>query len=292
VEIVDSHQHFWNRARGDYDWLTPDLGVLYTDYSPDDLEPDLAACGVSRTILVQAAPTVAETNYMLELAHTTDFIAGVVGWVDFDLPDAPQSVAALSQRTWLRGVRPMIQDIDDPHWIAKPQLGPVLNAVTEYGLCFDALVYTRHIDSLLKMIARHPDLRVVIDHGAKPPIASGDLSEWRDQIARIAETTDAYCKLSGLVTEADESVDIDDIEPIFEHLYSCFGPDRLMWGSDWPVAKVRMEYGSWYSMSRELLRTLPADEQERILATNTRDFYGIGTAAAECRERSTSRDYS
>lgn len=275
TQIIDCHQHFWKRARGDYGWLSEDLGVIYADFAPEDLKPQLADCGVAKTIAVQAAATIEETQFMLSLADENDFIAGVVGWVDLEPASAADNIAMLAAHPKLKGIRPMIQDIDDPAWIADPDLAPGIEALVEHELRFDALVHTRHIDSLLTMMARHPDLPVVIDHGAKPPLASGDISAWREKIALVAEATNAYCKVSGLVTEADVGVNIDDIRPVFDHLYEHFGADRLMWGSDWPVVKLRMEYADWMAMTRTLLSELPADEQRDIAGDNASRFYDL-----------------
>lgn len=273
--FIDCHQHFWTRARGDYGWLSPELGVLYADYGPADLAPHLAECGVEKTVLVQAAPTIEETKFMLSLADEHDFIAAVVGWVDLESPSAANDITTLAVHPKLKGVRPMIQDIEDPDWIARPKLAPAIDALIERGLRFDALVQSQHIDNLLLMLTRHPELPVVIDHGAKPPIASDDMAEWREKIAMVAESTGALCKFSGLVTEADESVSIADIGPVFTHLYECFGPDRLMWGSDWPVARLRMEYGDWFAIARSLVDGLPEDEQRKLFYSNAEYFYGL-----------------
>ena len=272
---IDSHQHFWKRSRGDYDWLRPNLGPIYADFGPSDLQPLLTQSGVSKTVLVQAAATIAETHYMLSLADEYDFIAGVVGWVDMESPDAAEQIVALSTHPKFKGIRPMAQDIGDPKWLSKATLAPAFETLVAHGLRFDALVKSCHLDALLTVLRRHPDLRVVIDHAAKPDIETGNTEQWTAKMAEIGSETDAYCKVSGLVTEAGACPNHKSLAPYFEHLYQCFGADRLMWGSDWPVVKLSMEYGDWYSLTMELLATTPLDEQRKILGTTAATFYDI-----------------
>ena len=170
-ERIDAHQHFWRRDRGDYTWLTPDLGPIYQDYLPADLAPQLTRAGVAKTVLVQAAATVAETRFMLDLARDTPFIAGVVGWADFESADAPDTIAQLAGDAKHVGLRPMIQDILDTEWMLRVALKPAFEAMIDHGLVFDALVKPAHLPALLELAGRYPELAMVLDHGAKPPIA-------------------------------------------------------------------------------------------------------------------------
>ena len=170
---VDAHQHFWRLARGDYGWLTPAKGPIYRDFGPADLTPLLARAGIDATVLVQAAPTVDETRFLLELARTTPVVAGVVGWAPLDAPDAPDVVAALAREPALKGLRPMLHDIPDVDWMLRPEVAPGLRAIAAADLTFDALVRPPHLPNLRRLLERHPDLRVVIDHGAKPEIGRG-----------------------------------------------------------------------------------------------------------------------
>jgi L-fuconolactonase len=271
---VDAHQHFWRRDRGDYTWLTPALTPIYRDYLPADLAPQLAPACVGKTILVQAAATVAETRFMLELAHAHAFIAGVVGWVDFESADAPEIIATLSQDPGLVGLRPMIQDIPDTEWMLREQLEPAFEAMIDHGLVFDALVKPPHIPALLELAGRYPELAMVLDHGAKPPVASGDVSEWKHGVATLARETHMICKLSGLVTEAG-SADPSVLADCVNHLLESFGPSRLMWGSDWPVCELVCSYSDWRSASDQLLAKLSDADRELINAETARATYGI-----------------
>lgn len=245
---IDAHQHFWARARGDYDWLTPDLAPLCRDFLPHHLAPLLAACGIQRTVLVQAAPTDAETDFLLTLADANPMIGAVVGWVDLARADAPARIARLAAHSRFRGVRPMLQDLPDPRWLLEPRLEPAFAALVDCNLSLDALIRPVHLPVLLALLERHPELRVVIDHGAKPDISGRAWQNWAPLLARLAAETNACCKLSGLVTEAGPDWTPADIAPYARHVLGCFGPERTLWGSDWPVLNLASDYRSWSAL--------------------------------------------
>jgi L-fuconolactonase len=271
---VDSHQHFWRLERGDYGWLTPALAPIYRDYLPEHLEPLIAQADIGQTILVQAAPTVAETRYMLSLAREHAFIAGVVGWADFEAADAPGIIADLADDAKLVGLRPMIQDIADTEWMLRDELAPAFEAMIDHGLVFDALVLAKHLPALRELSGRFPDLTLVLDHGAKPPIAAGDIAGWKHEIAALARETPIVCKLSGLVTEAG-SADPGVLRACVEHLLENFGARRLMWGSDWPVCELVCSYDAWRGATGTLLASLGDTEREQIYSDVARSTYGI-----------------
>jgi L-fucono-1,5-lactonase len=271
---IDAHQHFWRRDRGDYQWLTPALAPIYRDYVPADLAPQLAAAEIGHTILVQAAATVAETRYMLELAHENSFVAGVVGWVELESADAPALIDELSQDSALVGLRPMIQDIPDTEWMLREALEPAFEAMIDHGLVFDALVKPPHLPALLELAGRYPELVMVLDHGAKPPIASGDVTAWKRDVSALARDTSMVCKLSGLVTEAG-SADAARLEDCVNHLLESFGPSRLLWGSDWPVCELVCSYAAWRATTHQLLEKLDVAAREQILSDTARKTYGI-----------------
>jgi len=271
--IVDAHHHVWRVERGDYGWLTPDLPIC-RDFGLDDLRPLLD--GIAATVLVQAAPTEAETAFMLDTARASaGLVRGVVGWTDLMAPDAPARIAALAGDPLLKGLRPMLQDIPDTGWILDPAVQPGLAAMAAAGLRFDALVQPRHLPVLPPLSARHPGLRIVIDHGAKPAIAAGAFQPWADDIARVARETPVFCKLSGLVTEAAPGWKPDDLRPYVDHLLACFGPSRLMWGSDWPVVNLAGGYAAWRAATATLLAGLDRDGRESVLGGTARRLYGI-----------------
>jgi L-fuconolactonase len=281
-QILDSHQHFWRLSRGDYDWLTPRLQALYRDFEPKDLVPHLDRCAVRQTLLVQAAPTVAETRFLLDLANAHDFIAGVVGWIDFEANDAPEMLTTLCERDELVGIRPMIQDIPDPNWMLKPVLAPTFEALIEQGLVFDALVKPPHLPMLLQLAKRHPELKIVVDHAAKPAIALGAFDAWAEDIERIARETAAVCKISGLVTEAN-AAERDALKPYVDHVLACFGPWRLMWGSDWPVCELVCRYDEWFDLSQQLFAPLSPSERAAIFGDVARATYGVPIGAMDKR---------
>lgn len=280
---IDAHQHFWRLDRGDYGWLTAERGPIYRDFGPDDLAPWLARAGVTETVLIQAAPTEAETRFLLATARATGFVAGVVGWVDMAAPDAPDRIAALAEDPLLRGIRPMIHDLPDPDWMLDRALGPAFEALVRLDLAFDALVRPRHLANLRVLLDRHPDLRAVIDHGAKPDIARWSHSReaaraWADAMAGLARGSSALCKLSGLVTEAGAAWQPADLRPYVEHLLECFGPDRLVWGSDWPVVDLAGGYGAWWDATQACLASLRPDDRARVLGLNAARLYGLGAS--------------
>jgi len=272
---VDAHQHFWTLSRGDYGWLTPDLKPLYRDFGPRDLAPLIAAAGVSRTVAVQAAPTAAETRFLLEVAQDNAFVAGVVGWVDFEAADAAASIARLAKSPALLGLRPMIQDIPDPGWMLDARLSPAFEQMARSGLVFDALVRPVHLPNLRRLLDRHPDLRTVIDHGAKPDIAGGALEPWSRELAGLARDSAVFCKLSGLVTEAGDDVSLARIAPYAERLLAAFGPERVLWGSDWPVLNLACSYGDWCDMTASLVEPLEPADRAAVLGGNAERCYGL-----------------
>jgi L-fuconolactonase len=273
--LVDAHQHFWRLADRNGAWPPLDLAAIYRDFFPADLAPLLARHGVAKTVLVQSMPNEDDTRFMLGLARAHPFIGAVVGWADLKAPDAPARIAALAADPLLKGLRPMLQDLDDDDWIADPALAPAVLAMLRHGLGFDALVLPRHLPALHAFAARHPDLPIVIDHGAKPPIAEGRLEPWRGDIARLAALPNVHCKLSGLVTEAGGDWDVDRLRPYVGHLLDCFGPGRLIWGSDWPVLDLAADYARWLAACASLLEGLPDADRRAVFGLNARRFYRI-----------------
>jgi L-fuconolactonase len=273
---VDAHHHVWQLARGDYGWLTPKLAPIYRDFSLDDLRPLLREAGIGATVLVQAAPTEAETRFLLATANASaGLVCGVVGWVDCASPDAVARLTALARDPLLKSVRPMLQDIPDPEWILRPEVRPAIEALPQLGLRFDALVVPAQLPALLRLLERHSGLAVVIDHGAKPPIAAGLREPWAGHMSALARHPNVHCKLSGLVTEAGAGWSADSLSRYVEHLLWCFGPTRLIWGSDWPVVELAGGYRRWVAATDALLSGLAVADQEAIRGGNARRFYRL-----------------
>jgi L-fuconolactonase len=276
AECIDAHQHFWDPSRGDYGWLTPELSGLYRVFGPDDLKPLREAAKVARTVVVQAAPTIDETRYLLDLARNDSSVAGVVGWVPLDAPNAVELIGDLAHEPKFKAVRPMLQDLPDDRWIENPALTPAIHALIKNNLAFDALIFPRHVASLKIFAERFPSLRIVIDHGAKPQIRDGDAAwqTWADGIAELASLPQGLrCKLSGLATEAAPGWTAAKLQPYVDHLLKHFGADRLMWGSDWPVLNLNGDYAQWCDAARQLTSQLNAMQQQAIFGGNAKSFY-------------------
>ena len=270
---IDAHHHLWSLARGDYGWLTPALAPIYRDFDLADLAPHVSAAGIDGTILVQAAPIEAETMFLLDIAEKAELVRGVVGWTDFDAADAVARIDALAARKLLVGLRPVVQDIEDDDWLLGSGLALPLAAMARNSLVFDALVLPRHLPRLLPVIGRHPDLQFVLDHCAKPPIASGEIATWKRDITSLAQYPNIVCKLSGLVTEAAPDWQVADLRPVVDHVVACFGPRRLLWGSDWPVVNLAGGYANWLAAAETLLADLSPNEKADIFGGNAARIY-------------------
>ena len=273
--LIDAHFHSWQLARADYGWLTPALAPIYRDVNVPDWQAQAQAVGVTGGILVQAAPTEPETWHLLALADQHPSVLGVVGWVDWLAPDVAQRIQALARHPKLRGLRPMLQDIPDPDWILQPALQPLLALMAELELVFDALVKPVHLPRLLTLAARHPSLRIVIDHAAKPNIAADTWQPWADDMQRLAEQTDAVCKLSGMLTEAGPHPAPQVYRPWIDHMLACFGPDRVLWGSDWPVLELAGSYAGWWQACQEFTQHLTKAERAAVFGGNALRVYRV-----------------
>ena len=269
--IVDAHQHFWDPARGDYGWLKPD-NPIHRVYAPADLEPLMAETGVDATILVQAAPTPEETDYMLGLAQATPWILGVVGWIDLAVANSVEELHRRARDPLFLGVRPMLQDLEDPNWILQPQLGPALEAIAAEGLVFDALVLSHQVAAVTEIATRHPRLSIVLDHGAKPHLGE-DLSGWAQAMEALARCPNVTCKLSGLLTELRPGGGRNDVARAIGLLFDLFGPERLLWGSDWPVLTLAGDYQGWFSLARDTIAAKDMGAVSGVMGGNALRIY-------------------
>jgi len=273
--IVDAHFHCWRLARGDYGWLTPALAPIHRDITIDDWLRVARPFGVQGGVLVQAAPTEAETAFLLEQAAAEPAVVGVVGWVDLLAPDAPARITRLAAHPKLKALRPMLHDLPDPQWMLQPALEPALRAMVENGLAFDALVRPAHLAPLLTFCRRHPDLRVVVDHCAKPDIAARQWQPWADEMAQLANESAAVCKLSGLLTEAGPAPPTRAVQPWALHVLAHFGPERTLWGSDWPVLELVAPYAAWWSETEALLARLDIPARTAVLGGTAQRIYRL-----------------
>ena len=271
---VDAHVHFWRIGRNDCTWPPPELAAIHRDFLPEDWRREADLVGIDAAIAVQSQPSERDTGWLLGLARDDARIAGVVGWVDLAASGAPQRIAALASHPKLHGLRPMLQDLPDDDWILQASLTPAIEAMVAHDLRFDALVKPRHLLHLLRLAERHPALRIVIDHAAKPDIARGAVDPWRAQIAALAGLPNVSCKLSGLVTEAGDAWRPDHLRPYVEHLLATFGPRRLLWGSDWPVVNLAADYSRWFNLA-DTLAGLAGTERAALFGGNAVRVYGI-----------------
>ena len=271
--IIDAHHHYWDPARGDYFWMVGEaLQPIARKFGPVDMAAHLEGHGIARTILVQAAPTVAETDYLLGLAAATDHVAKVVGWVDFEKRDDIAQLERLRKHPKFAGVRPMIQDLPDPEWMHRADVQWAFDALVDLDLTFDALGFPQHLEPFLRLFERYPSLRAVVDHGMKPEIRDGRMEPWSAGIARIAKNTAAFCKLSGFANEAAPGWSIEILRPYAAHILQVFGPNRVMWGSDWPVVELNGSYDIWYCAARQLV---PEAQHGAVFGESAAKFYRI-----------------
>ncbi|QOS90864.1 amidohydrolase family protein [Peribacillus sp. JNUCC41] len=275
--MIDAHQHFWRIDRGDYSWLTNDMGVLYRDYLPDDLSPLIHKNDISGTVLVQAAPTYEETIFLLSLYDRHDWIYGVVGWLDLSAPSFPEQLDSLMKRPGIVGLRPMLQDLEDSAWILQEQVVENLKQLIRYDLPLDLLINHKHISSVLTLMKTLPDLKAVIDHMAKPNISAGELNKWQEEMNALSQFPNIWCKLSGLLTQADPAMwKVDDFTPYIQHIVRAFGPDRLLFGSDWPVCLSAGSYEEAVAVIKwNLPETLTLAEVDGIFSGNAKAFYKL-----------------
>ncbi len=273
--IIDAHAHVWDPERGDYGWLTPALPGLFRRIDPQELRSHLTRAGVSGAVLVQAAPTPAESDYLLSIAQRTSWVRGVVGWVGFDAPDVEQQIAKRAAQAKFVGVRPMLQDIADADWILDPSRARALNALALHGLVFDALIKPVHLSRIEKLARRHPELAIVIDHAAKPTIGASVDRAWREGLRALASCENVTCKLSGLLTEVAPEVAPTKVLEYAETVLQLFGPSRIIWGSDWPVLTLASSYEQWYELTQRALSSLSEAECSAVMGGNAARIYRL-----------------
>jgi len=273
---IDAHQHFWRYRPDTHGWISDEMAVLKRDFLPEDLEPLLRARGFDGCVAVQAAQSINETRFLLELAERHAFIKAVVGYVDLLSPDLDGQLELFCEHPRFRGVRHIAQDEPDERWLARPEVVRAVGALRAHGLSYDILVYARQLPAALELAGRLPDQPFVLDHLAKPEIRDGRLEPWRTQIRRLAEHANVACKVSGLVTEADwRRWTPADFRPYLEVALEAFGPRRLMIGSDWPVCLLAGDYDRVVGLAAGFVASLSADERTAILGANATRFYGI-----------------
>jgi L-fuconolactonase len=282
---IDAHQHFWMYDKREYGWIDDSMAALRRDFLPTDLKPELERSGFQGCVAVQARQTLEETQWLLELAARAPFILGVVGWVDLRSPRVGFELEALAYESKLVGVRHIVQSEPDERFLLQPEFLCGISMLEEFDLAYDILIYPRHLPVAAEFVARFPRQRFVLDHLAKPPIKSGALDPWARGIRELATFPNVYCKVSGLVTEADwQAWKPEDMRPYLDAAFECFSPNRLMIGSDWPVCTVAAPYSRVIGLVKDYLGKHSAEEREAVLGGNTAKFWRLKPLEKQARD--------
>ena len=272
---IDSHQHFWRFNQTDYGWMQPGWPIR-RDFLPADLAPELRACQLDGCVVVQARQSLVETRWLLELAATAPSIRGVVGWVDLCSPDVGKELEEFAAHPKFVGVRHVVQDEPDDGFMLRPDFQRGIAALRQCDFTYDLLIFPRQLSAAVALAQKFSEQPFVLDHLAKPPIKAGTLSPWREQLQELAKCPNVCCKVSGLVTEASWSDwRAEDFLPFLDVAFDAFGPDRLMFGSDWPVCRLAASYQSVFELVRNFVRRFGADDQAKIFGENAVKFYGL-----------------
>ncbi len=287
---IDAHHHFWDPGKRHYYWMDSDaVAPIRRPIGPEDMRPLLAAAGIDGTVVVQAVPDPGETTDMLEQAARTSFVRGVVGWADLASPSLAATLAALKEGPggeYLVGIRHQAHDEADPDWLVRPEIIAGIRACHEVGLAYDLLVRERELPAAIACVEALPrDMRLVVDHVAKPRIASGVMQPWLDLMQRIAAFPNVHCKLSGMVTEADWGTwSVADLAPYANRVIELFGPERVMFGSDWPVSLLAAPYERVVAACDELVSSLSTAARDAIMGGNAQRFYRLPAGSSHDRD--------
>ena len=277
---LDAHQHFWNYSAADYPWIGAGMERLARDYLPADLAAVAAAEGIRGSVAVQARQSLAESRWLLELADNSPFVRGVVGWVDLRSPEVGRQLGEFAPHPKFVGVRHVVQDEPDPRFLLGAEFVRGLEALHQFGLTYDLLLYPQQLPAAVELVARLPEQPFVLDHLAKPRIKlgakAGEFDSWRRDMLALAKHSYVCCKLSGLVTEAEwRGWKRADFTPFLDVALEAFSPGRLMFGSDWPVCLLSAEYAEVAAIARDFFASLSADEQAAVWGETAKRFYGV-----------------
>jgi L-fuconolactonase len=273
---IDSHQHFWRYTPTDFGWIGDDMKSLRRNYFPIDLEEDICKAGIGGTIAVQAQHTLAETRWLLELAEEAPFIKGVVGWVDLCALDVDKQIRYFKRFEKFVGVRHIVQGEADQNYLLRPEFSRGIKALQYHNLTYDILIYPEQLRSAIQLVEQFPDMRFILDHIAKPNIRKNIVSPWKEEIGELAQHPNVYCKLSGMVTEADwKRWHPELFRPYLDIVCQAFGPAKLMIGSDWPVCTVAGTYGAIMNIVVDYFTGFSAAEQTAILGGNAATVYDL-----------------
>ena len=276
MPVIDAHHHLWNYDTEDYAWIGPEMNVLRRNFTPADLHIEMQQAGVDGAIAVQARQTLQETEWLLSLAAPNDFMRGVVGWaplIDAAVSDDLQRLAAQPK---LKGIRHVLQDEPDDFYMLRNDFNAGISQLRRFNLVYDVLVFERHLPQTIQFVDRHPDQLFVIDHIAKPRIREGVLLPWRENLKELARRSHCFCKLSGVLTEADwQNWRPEGIHPYLDAALDAFGPNRCLFGSDWPVLLLADSYAGWVATVKNFVSRLSSTEQARVLGGTAAEVYRL-----------------
>ena len=273
---IDAHHHFWKYDPGEYPWISPAMGALARDFLPRDLQAEIAPIGIDGVVSVQARQTLEESRWLLKLAEENDFIRGVVGWAPLVSPTVADDLAPLAARPKFKAVRHVLQDEPDDDYMLRDDFNAGIARLREFNLVYDILIFERHLPQAIELVDRHPGQVFVLDHLAKPRARENLLSPWKENMRELARRENVYCKLSGLTTEADHRGWTPELlRPYLAETLTAFGPRRLMFGSDWPVCLLAVQYGRWHEIVQEFCGELSVAEQERIFCGTAVEAYRL-----------------
>jgi len=273
---IDSHQHFWKYNPVEYDWISDEMGALKRDHLPDELQQLAGSVGIDGSVAVQARQTLEETKWLLELAGQYPFIKGVVGWVDLRSEKVDEQLAEFAYDKKLKGVRHVVQSEPDDEFMMREEFLRGIDRLERYGLTYDILIFPKHLECAKRLVKKFPSQKFVVDHLAKPFIKKGLIQPWKQQMEELARHENVWCKLSGMVTEADwVNWKPSDLEPYIETVLEAFGPKRVMFGSDWPVCTAASRYERVFGVVRDYINDLEQDERDMVLGGTAVEFYGL-----------------
>jgi L-fuconolactonase len=273
---IDSHHHFWNYSAAEYPWIGDSMAALRRDFLPEHLQAEIAAAGIDGVVSVQARQSVRETEWLLSLADANPFIKGVVGWVPLAKPDVRDTLAAFAANPKLRAVRHVVQDEPDDRFILREDFNCGVSVLKDFGLVYDILIFERQLAASIEFVDRHPQQVFVLDHIAKPRIKDNVIEPWRTNIRELARRPNVFCKVSGMVTEADwKTWNEEQLRPYFDVVLEAFSPKRLMFGSDWPVCLAASSYARWVGVVRKFAAELSANEQEWLFGKTAVQAYSL-----------------
>jgi L-fuconolactonase len=273
---IDAHHHLWKYSPDQFPWIGPGMDVIRRDFVPEDLQKEMSAAGIQGSVAVQARQTMEETEWLLRMAERRDFIAGVVGWLPLREPSLAPELERFAGHPKLKGLRHVIHDEPDDDYILGKEFDAGIDLLGQFNLAYDILVFEKHLPQTIRFVDRHPNQLFVLDHIAKPRIRDRHLSPWRENLTDLSKRSNVYCKLSGVVTEADwANWKPEEIEPYMDFALKTFGPERLMFGSDWPVLLLASSYSRWIETVRRLIGKLSVTEQEHIMGLTAAKAYGL-----------------